>query len=224
MLACKASAMRLLARQAGESSDRPALPIVRQFSGRGLLPNEIANAPSFVHSVATGAAVTVFTATSLGFPISTTHALIGALVGAGLGQIGAEIYFEKLTQSFLVPLLVSAKVAASLGIVVYKLLQMRSAGRDGVCVVSVEPLPLLSVGRANFRVLTVPNLVVAETTAYENISAQARWSVSDAMDRLHIASALSICFARGVNDTPKLAALLITAKFFNRNAVIVKLV
>ena len=33
--------------------------------------------------------------------------------------------------------------------------------------------------------------------------------VPRSMDRLHILSAMSICFARGVNDAPKLAALLI---------------
>jgi inorganic phosphate transporter, PiT family len=37
--------------------------LVQQFSGRGLVPNEITITPSFILSVASGAAVTVFAAT-----------------------------------------------------------------------------------------------------------------------------------------------------------------
>lgn len=191
--------------------------LVQQFSGRGLLPNEIASAPSFVLSVAVGAAFTVFLATQLGFPISTTHALIGALVGAGLGQANGEVHFAKLTQTFLLPLLISPLIAASLGIAVYKLLRMRATAQDCACLVSAEPSPFISENGAILRRIDVPQLVIADVAACKDISAQARWSISRIMDQLHVASALSICFARGLNDTPKLAALLITAKAFERN-------
>ena len=62
--------------------------LVQQFSGKGLVPDAIANAPVFIMSVTSGAAVTVFLATRLGLPISTTHAIIGGLLGAALGQSG----------------------------------------------------------------------------------------------------------------------------------------
>jgi inorganic phosphate transporter, PiT family len=39
----------------------------------------------------------------------------------------------------------------------------------------------------------------------------ARVSVSAVLDRVHITSAIAICFARALNDTPKLAALLLGA-------------
>lgn len=187
--------------------------LVQQFSGRGLVPNEIASAPSFVLSVAVGAAFTVFLATQLGFPISTTH----AFVGAGLGQANGEVHFAKLTQTFLLPLLISPLIAASLGIAVYKLLRMRATAQDCACLVSAEPSPFISENGAILRRIDVPQLVIADVAACEDISAQARWSISRIMDQLHVASALSICFARGLNDTPKLAALLITAKAFERN-------
>ena len=57
--------------------------LVANFSGRGLVPNELAGTPRFIFAVALGAGVTVLLATRLGFPISTTHAIIGGLVGGG---------------------------------------------------------------------------------------------------------------------------------------------
>ena len=61
--------------------------LVQQFSGIGLVPDAVISAPMFIISVASGAAVTVYLATQIGFPVSTTHALIGGLVGAGLARI-----------------------------------------------------------------------------------------------------------------------------------------
>lgn len=58
--------------------------LVAQFSGKGLVGDDLAGQPRFALAVAIGAAGTVILATRLGFPISTTHALVGGLVGAGL--------------------------------------------------------------------------------------------------------------------------------------------
>src|SRR4051812_10002332 len=58
--------------------------LVKQFGGRGLVPEDVAASMRFVLSIGLAAALTVLLATFLGFPISTTHALTGALVGAGL--------------------------------------------------------------------------------------------------------------------------------------------
>ncbi len=57
--------------------------LVASFSGRGLVRDELAGSPQFIFAVAVGAGLTVILATRLGFPISTTHAIIGGLVGGG---------------------------------------------------------------------------------------------------------------------------------------------
>lgn len=151
--------------------------LVQQFSGKGLVPDAVASAPLFIMSVAGGAAVTVFLATRLGFPVSTTHALIGGLVGAGMAQSGGAIHFDKLASAFLMPLLVSRFSASS--------------------------------------------IVLAPDAACDRLETPVRVSVSRSMDRLHIMSAISICFARGVNDTPKLAALLLAAHMLQPSASII---
>jgi PiT family inorganic phosphate transporter len=137
--------------------------LVAAFRGRGLVPDALVAAPEFVCAVALGAALTSFLATRLGFPVSTTHALVGALVGAGLAG-GGEVRLAALGTTFVAPLLFSPVVAAALGAAVYLLLR------------SVRLAP-------DHRTPT--------------------------LDALHFLSAGAASFARGLNDTPKMAALLL---------------
>ncbi|NOQ34713.1 MAG: inorganic phosphate transporter, partial [Methylococcaceae bacterium] len=77
------------------------------FSSPQLVPDVVAVSPEFLLAVALGAGVTVLVAALRGFPISTTHSLTGALVGAGLTAAGAEINLSVLGKAFFIPLLVS---------------------------------------------------------------------------------------------------------------------
>ncbi len=72
--------------------------LIANFSGKGLVPDFVAGTPDFLTAVALGAGCTVMLASRLGFPISTTHALIGALVGAGV-MARATIRVTALHQS-----------------------------------------------------------------------------------------------------------------------------
>ncbi|MEH2123684.1 inorganic phosphate transporter [Nostoc sp.] len=95
--------------------------LIKQFSGKGLLPDAIANAPEFHLAVAIATGLTVLIATLMGFPISTTHSLTGALVGAGLVAIGLQVNFAALGTSFILPLLLSPIIAIPLGAGIYSL-------------------------------------------------------------------------------------------------------
>ena len=75
--------------------------LTKKFSGRGIVPEELVQSPIFVSSVALGAAMTSFLANRFGFPVSTTHALVGALVGAGLAGSGSDVQISALGMSFL---------------------------------------------------------------------------------------------------------------------------
>src|SRR3972149_3489335 len=65
--------------------------LVQAFSGKGLVQDSVAQSRDFLLSVAAGAGATVYLASLLGFPISTTHALIGALAGTGWVAAGARV-------------------------------------------------------------------------------------------------------------------------------------
>ena len=184
--------------------------LVQQFSGKGLLPQTMLEAPQFLASVALGAAMTVIIATRAGLPISTTHALIGGLVGAGLAAIPQALQFAKLGQTFMLPLLLSPLLAAALGLLSYRALRLRSISTtkaDCACIMPNEPVAVKS--GAALLTLATPTLMVAATADCDRQGAGAiRVSIPRLRDRLHIFSAGLICFARAVNDTPKLAALL----------------
>ncbi|MBK9575387.1 MAG: inorganic phosphate transporter [Rhodoferax sp.] len=192
--------------------------LVQQFSGRGLVNQAAVDAPGFILSVALGAAATVWLATRLGLPISTTHALIGGLVGAGLGQSGGAVHLERLASNFLLPLLLSPMLAAVLGVTAYRLLRRSPARRDCACVVAPQMAVTVAVaGPAELPVsrAALPSLVLAPAAECARLDTAVRLSVPRSLDRLHVLSAMSICFARAVNDTPKLAALLLAAHLLN---------
>ena len=58
--------------------------LVESFSGKGLVPQDLAGTPGFLAAVGFGAAITVLLATRMGVPVSTTHVSVGAIFGIGL--------------------------------------------------------------------------------------------------------------------------------------------
>jgi inorganic phosphate transporter, PiT family len=187
--------------------------LVQQFSGRGLVPSAVASTPSFILSVACAAAFTVFLATRWGFPISTTHALIGGLLGAGLGQAAGEVNVGSLVHTFFVPLLLSPILAAGLGAAIYRLWPKPAVAPDCLCLVPGNMgVVQIAPGMARMSAASAPQLMMGSDAACDAVPVQARWSVKHSMQWLHIGSAVTICFARAVNDTPKLAALLIASQ------------
>ena len=152
-----------------------------QFSGRGLVPDELAGSARFGLSVAAGAGATVMLATRLGFPISTTHALVGALAGTGLAS-GSPVSWSALGGGFMLPLLVSPLLAAMAGLILFALASPAASLRPRAALAgSGGVISYLPTGPQPFR------------------------------DGVHIVSGIAICFARAVNDTPKLAALMLGA-------------
>ena len=144
--------------------------MLKKFSGKGLVPDALAQSPDFLLAVALGAAFTSLLATRLGFPVSTTHALVGALLGAGLAGSGQEVHFTALGKNFIQPLLLSPVLAVAAGAAVYLVLKAARLAPD-------------------HRTRT--------------------------LDTLHYFSAGAASFARGLNDTPKMVALLLVAKAFD---------
>ncbi|UVW30041.1 inorganic phosphate transporter [Massilia sp. H6] len=186
--------------------------LVKQFSGRGLVPDAIAAAPWFIQSVAAGAALTILVATRAGFPVSTTHALIGGLIGAGLAAPAGAVALARLGSSFFLPLLLSPLLAAALGLLAYRGIGRRLADKDCLCLVPGAPQPAPGGAIAMQGALPAPaRLVMGEQGSCDALPAPARIGLRAGAHLVHVSSATLICFARSVNDTPKLAALLLAA-------------
>ena len=148
-----------------------AAGLLKTFSGKGLVPDDLIAQPLFLLAVAAAAGITGLLATRLGFPVSTTHMLTGALLGAG--WIADEVNVAKLWESFIKPLLLSPVLALAAGAVIYLVLKTLRLAPD-------------------HRTRT--------------------------LDALHFISAGAVCFARGLNDTPKMAALLLGVGWLHGNA------
>jgi PiT family inorganic phosphate transporter len=186
-----------------------------KFSGKGVAPDTLIQSIPFMTAVATGAGLTVMLATRLGFPISTTHALLGAIVGSALAASPEGINFAALQKNFFLPLLLSPLIAVVLSTAVYSSLkQIRLAFNIGedLCVCTETKTDFIDV-QSQALVIT-PNIAPV-LTVNNTVDCQQRqaavllgFNVERVLNNLHFLSAGTVCFARGLNDTPKIAGLL----------------
>jgi len=188
-----------------------ASSLAAKFNGSGLVGKAVFTQVPFLAAVALAAAGTVLLASRLGLPISTTHALTGALAGAGVAAAGfAGVNFGALASGVVLPLLFSPLIALALTLAIYPVVTRLAGGRDCVCIEQPQSVALaasspFSSGAAG--VLAAPPALRWARAADCETSAEAgRFSISDA---LHWLSGAAISFARGVNDTPKIAAVLL---------------
>lgn len=198
--------------------------LLKNFSGRGLVPDALTASPQFILAVALGAGATVILAALLGFPISTTHGLTGALIGAGLGGAGRGVNFAVLGKIFVAPLLFSPLLAMVLGAVVYlifRFARLRFGVTKEMCVcVGVEKRVLpLPQPNGLFAAQTFPVLSVSvddpSACTQRYAGTVLGLNAGRVLDTLHFLSAGAVGFARGLNDTPKIVALLLVAGAFD---------
>lgn len=198
-----------------------AQKLMVNFSGKGLVPEAMVGLPAFSAAVAMAAAGTVFLATRLGFPISTTHALIGALVGAGLFADPGGVSGRNLISVFLLPLLVSPVLSTAGAILVYPSLSALrkrfGVTRESclcigneVLVSAPRGLPLGS-SAAVIQMGCAPQISIGTNVTCEDRYLGNVWGVDAkrVLDSAHFLSAGLVSFARGLNDTPKIAAVLL---------------
>ena len=207
--------------------------LVKSFSGKGLVPADIAGSLDFLVAVGFGAGSTVLLATRLGFPISTTHSLVGALVGAGLMAIGLDVNFAQMSSAFVIPLLVSPFIAFALGAMVYWVFtSLRKhfgfSKESCVCIgeareykavsalTAIESSTLLANHQLDHKVGEIinPQLTIAGMSDCVDMYTDKAWgfNIQKVLDQMHIVSGAAVSFARGLNDTPKIAGLLVAAK------------
>src|SRR5881396_254436 len=96
-----------------------AQTLVKRFSGKGIVPDHFAGSEYFLLAVAIGAGLTVILATLTGFPISTTHALTGAIIGCGFVAVGPHLNFAVLGKGLVLPLLLSPVLAMTVAGLLY---------------------------------------------------------------------------------------------------------
>ena len=204
--------------------------LLAAFSGKGLVPAEVVADPAFTASVALATGVTVLLATRLGFPISTTHALIGSLVGAGMLASATGINTAKLTSGFVLPLLLSPVLSITLAALLYpplRFLRRRLGVTSETCVcVGEEVVRVVPESPSPTHAMQVIELATA--SAGTEASCRTRYggrilglNARSTLDSAHFLSAGALSFARGLNDTPKIAALLLVGNLLSPTHAII---
>ncbi len=204
-----------------------AQALLKKFSGKGLVPDALVGSEYFLLAVTLGAGLTVILATRLGFPISTTHGLVGAMIGSGWMATGfGGVNLNALGTSFVTPLLLGPVLAVGLGALLYVVFHsarylLRIPKQWCVCVGGGSESRMVDMPAAGsmlaMRALPAPVLAVEGETV---TSCQERYGgavvgvdAQTLVDAGHFLSAGVVSFARGLNDTPKMAALLLLVKW-----------
>jgi inorganic phosphate transporter, PiT family len=196
-----------------------AQTLLKKFSGKGLVPDSLVGSENFLLAVAIGAGITVILATRFGFPISTTHALTGAMLGSGWVAVGSQVQLGVLGKTFVLPLLLNPLVAVALGAsfyLVFRWSRMRlgiskewciCVGNDQRVVPVPQPTSVLALQAAAPMITTC---VGEESSCSQRYAGRfVGFNCQQMMDAAHFVSAGIVSFARGLNDTPKMAALLL---------------
>lgn len=193
--------------------------LVQTFSGRGLVPDDVAAVPSFGIAVAIAAAATVGLATRLGFPISSTHAIAGSLLGAGAVATGGAVNLSVAGRVIFLPLLLSPLLAVAAVAILYpclRALRRRLGVEPDSCAclgISGELPSRVAMSATNVNLPAPRSLLLATGHASDCMRSYSGavfgLRAATLIDSAHFLSAGAVGFARGLNDTPKIAALLL---------------
>jgi len=212
--------------------------LLRAFSAKGLVPQESLT-PAFLAAAALAAGGAVLLATRFGFPVSTTHALLGGLAGAGFVAAGPALNLGALGATFVLPLLLSPLLAIVLAGGMYV------AGRWTRRRLGIEAATCVCVGKTWVPMSVAPRGVPSSATfarigatsgavaapggtrlaVFVDESAEACWrryvgavagvSAHRLVTAAHVTSAGVVGFARALNDTPKILGLLAGVSFIS---------
>jgi len=179
----------------------------------GLIQPGIAAPPALAGAVLFGAIAWVLVASRTGLPVSTTHALTGALVGAGLVAIGSDaLTWSAITKKIALPLLLSPVLALSLSLVLHPVIRFIAGRWEGTCLcVMPESRALVTIDeRGNTRTLFQASALGEPVVAVPSQCDRAGLrGVTIGLDTIHWISSGLTSLARGINDAPKILAMLL---------------
>ena len=199
-----------------------AQALLKKFSGKGIVPEHFIGSEYFLLAVAIGAGLTVILATLTGFPISTTHALTGAIIGCGLVAVGWHVNLAALGEGFILPLLLSpvlAMVVAGILYIVFHAIRVATGTTKEwcICVGTKERVVAMPQPSSVLALRSVTSTITLSVDEQQNCRERYAGSFfgigsRQIMDAAHFLSAGTVSFARGLNDTPKIVALLLLWK------------
>jgi PiT family inorganic phosphate transporter len=169
--------------------------------------------PDMGLSVMMGAMVWVLIASRIGLPVSTTHALTGALVGSALTAFGGHGFvWPTIIGKIALPLLLSPVLALALSTLIHPLIRSVADRWEGSC------LCLMPESRALVTIdVRGATRTLYQTTAFgrpitdvpANCDRAGLRGLTIGLDAIHWTPTGFASLARGTNDAPKLIAILL---------------
>ncbi|MBK9308369.1 MAG: inorganic phosphate transporter [Nitrospira sp.] len=189
-----------------------ASAMVKTFS-TGFIEPDLVIPSVLAPAVLCGAILWVLFASKAGLPVSTTHALTGSLVGGGLLAFGIDgLIWSTVSKKIVLPLLLSPFLSFGLSMMFHPLIAVIAKRWEGLCVcimpshralVTIDPQgctrTLFQAGGSGMPVAAVPSQCDRAGLSGPVIG----------LDSLHWLSSGLASLARGTNDAPKIAAMLL---------------
>lgn len=189
-----------------------ATAMVKTFSS-GLIQPAVAILSAVTWSVLIGAMSWVLLASRTGLPVSTTHAIAGAIVGAGLIALGTSgLIWSALISKIALPLLLSPVLALALSILVHPAVRTIAGRWEGTCLCFMpESQALVTIDaqgatRTLFQAAGFGQPVAAVPAQCDRAGLR---GLTIGLDTIHWLSSGLASLARGTNDAPKILAILL---------------
>lgn len=189
-----------------------ASAMVKTFS-HGLVQTGTIIEPAATLAVLTGAMAWVLFASHTGLPVSTTHALTGAIVGTGLVAFAGEgLLWSAIGKKIVLPLLLSPFLALTLSLLIHPAVRSLARRWEGSCLcVMPASRALVAIDshggtRTLFQTSHLGQPVMAVPSQCDQAGLQ---GLVVGLDTIHWLSSGLASFARGTNDAPKIVAMLL---------------
>lgn len=186
--------------------------MIMTFS-HGLVQSGTIIEPAVSLAVLTGAIAWVLFASRTGLPVSTTHALTGAIVGTGfVAFAGDGLIWSAIGKKIALPLLLSPFLAFALSLLIHPAVRALAKKWEGACLcVMPASRALMAIDprggtRTLFQTAPFGQPVIAVPAQCDRAGLQ---GLVVGLDTIHWISSGLASFARGTNDAPKIVAMLL---------------
>lgn len=180
-----------------------------QTFGKGLLAAGTHATLAAALATLAGTGLWIMFATRRGLPVSTTHAIVGSIAGVASIAYGiGGISWAALGGKIILPLLISPVVSLLLTAAIlhlWRVLAPNSAA-DCICLqIGQAEIAIAGGGVGASPTLSLPQIHLSTCTAGQKAAP------GFSLNRLHWVTSGATCFARGMNDAPKIVAIAFSA-------------